>query len=601
MQRLADCFAAINGRDVTALKAYNRSRGKDTPRTRAYLREHCRANQLPIQQQLVKADRVMAELVGTKDPVTQQTMVSKTDMQNYTFQRQLVENEFLTEPLPSDAMHLNVTKTSRRTGKTLMPRWYALGGEQKLEALWRELKDILQSIGTYGPTLAVELLMTARMVEHNQHTDNLVASSTDLGTTDMSLVLCILQIEEQLTASHPHWAPAQRTFAHVKLNSFLMAACRLPRELIHACGVQDLPNDSTVESILKEDPIIHHVTKLGADEVSLSSKPMTTAVPSSTAQIDSAVESMADAQIAAQPVATSLASAKSPQQTTPTLPSEVPLPSSPPPQQNMMAMLPPPSPARNQQFSTSTIETGRQAYRKVPGAAKSRRRAQPALGEISFPIETEAERSLAWDLVQQDMMRFPSGEPKHDKILSAFNAKVGSLEGIRPKTISDIRQYFANFALGAAATQFMETAQSSVATPARIDNESNISPSSGDNSGAAKPMAVAKPISNVTGMGGSRSNKGESLRCKCGDFMSSHIIVKLRQEGVCSCPDGAANCAAKWVRDSYVCPKDKKNNGDGAEAVRMALEARAKQQAHRRAREQWRLKNRVKRPKTKED
>lgn len=197
-------------------------------------------------------------------------------------------------------------------------------------------------------------------------------------------------------------------------------------------------------------------------------------------------------------------------------------------------------------------------------------------------------------------MRFPSGEPRHDKILSAFNAKVGSSEGIRPKTISDIRHYFANFALGAAATQFMETAQRSIATPTRSDNESSNGRSNAGGSDSVA-MAIAKPVSRAIGMGGSRSNKGESLRCKCGDFMSNHIIVKLRQEGVCSCPDGAANCEAKWARDGYVCPKDKKNHGDGAEAVRMALEASAKQQAHRAARERWRLKNRVKRPKTKED
>ena len=111
-------------------------------------------------------------------------------------------------------------------------------------------------------------------------------------------------------------------------------------------------------------------------------------------------------------------------------------------------------------------------------------------------------------------------------------------------------------------------------------------------------VAVAKPISKATNMGGTRSNKGQSLRCKCGNFMSNHIIVKLRQEGVCSCPDGVASCAAKWVRDGYVCPKDKKNE-DGAEAMRVAVETSAKQQAHREARERWRLKNRVKRPKTK--
>ena len=36
------------------------------------------------------------------------------------------------------------------------------------------------------------------MVEHNEHTDNLLTQSTDLGTADMSLVICILKLEAEI-------------------------------------------------------------------------------------------------------------------------------------------------------------------------------------------------------------------------------------------------------------------------------------------------------------------------------------------------------------------------------------------------------------------
>ena len=553
MQRLADCFTAINSQDVATIKAYNRSKAKPTPSTRAYLREHCRANQLPIPQQLAKADRVMAELAGTKDPVTRKVMVSQEDMQNYKFQRQLVEKGFLEEPLSANEMHVNVTKIDRRTGKPLMPRWYALGGEQKLEALWRELKDILQSIGTYGPTLAVELLMTARMVEHNQHTDNLLEQSVDLGTSDMSLVICILKLEEEIAKAGIE--QTEKTFSHVKLNSFLHTACNMPKELIHPFGVQEMPSDENLNRLLKEEPIEHHVLNVGAD---------------GTATVTAMGQQLSNRQ--PMPITTSPTNIEGSHQ-----PSAMsPLVSTVSAEQ--LQLLPPPSPQNTAPtFTAADVEIGRQAARKVPATSRLKHRSKPSLGEFSFAIETEAERRLAWELMQLREMKFVSGEPRHDKILAAFNAQVGVNPGIRPKEISDIKQYFTAFALTASATQFMQTAQSSIATPSNQN----------------MPSAVA---SQVTGMGGSRSNRGESLRCKCGDFMANHIVHKFRQVGECLCPNKPEECTAKWVRDGYVCPKSKQLGGDGAEAVRLANACRVQQQAHRRARERLR-KARAKRPK----
>eukprot|EP01052_Picozoa_sp_SAG31_P042269 SAG31_NODE_6662_length_1934_cov_1.688283_1_plen_350_part_00 len=342
-------------------------------------------------------------------------------------------------------------------------------------------------------------------------------------------------------------------------------ACNLPKHLIHAFGVQNLPSDENLEVLLK-DMAWHMACNL----------PITASNADTTASHQTAATS---------PVSTvSTTAATSPVSTVSTTAATSPVSTV---SAEQLRLLPPPSPhSMAPTFSAADVEIGRQAARKVPAAAKSKHRSQPSLGEFSFGIETEAERRLAWELIQLPDMKFPSGEPRHDKILAAFNAQVGVKPDIRPKEISDIKQYFTTFALTASATQFMQTAQSSIATPSHQNSTagSTIMPS---------PSAIAAP---VTGMGGSRSNKGESLRCKGGDFMENHIVHKFRQEGECLCPNKPEDCSARWLRDGYVCPKSKQSGGDGAEAVRLAHACRLQQQTHRQARERVR-KARAKRPK----
>ena len=176
--------------------------------------------------------------------------------------------------------------------------------------------------------------------------------------------------------------------------------------------------------------------------------------------------------------------------------------------------------------------------------------------------------------MQDDRYRFPNGNPRHDALLSAFNAKVGVVDSIRAKSITDIKQYFDKFALQASSDQFMLNAEGSTIS----ETPSRDSPS-------ASAVAIATVVP-----GGSRSNKGEALRCRCGLFQQGHIVFKYRQDGECTCPQNPGDCKAKWVRNGYICPKEK-------HALQMDRKVKERQSIHRRAREAFR-RQRHKRPKS---
>eukprot|EP01052_Picozoa_sp_SAG31_P020347 SAG31_NODE_1525_length_8006_cov_5.106614_2_plen_133_part_00 len=87
---------------------------------------------------------------------------------------------------------------------------------------------------------------------------------------------------------------------------------------------------------------------------------------------------------------------------------------------------------------------------------------------------------------------------------------------------------------------------------------------------------------------GSRSNRGENLKCKCGEFQAGHIVMKFLQVGDCICDTDPENCKASWVRDGYYCPSAKGLGGDGADGERLAKQSREAQKRHRAKREQLR-------------
>jgi hypothetical protein len=224
----------------------------------------------------------MRRLVGKRDPVTGVQMVTERNMEEYQFQRQLVEKGFVADPLPADQMHIDVTTTNKRSGRLNQTKHFSLRGEGKEEAGWRELEQLLPQIGQAGPTLAGKLLLPGRMVEHNVRSDINLAQSISLGTSDYSSVVHIVSlgrhlnevVQQTVESRRPAGShgtndrpPSTNTFTgvfeKVKLYSMLEPAMALPPELLHMNGVDSSMSEAEWAAIVKENPAIE--TKSFAD------------------------------------------------------------------------------------------------------------------------------------------------------------------------------------------------------------------------------------------------------------------------------------------------------------------------------------------------